>query len=51
MFDEAGLQRKTVLDLFEEAKYQQEKYRMFREETLRVLEIIKEKVDRLASQR
>lgn len=50
-FDEAGLQRKTVLDLFDEAKYQQEKYRMFREETLRVLEAIKAKVDRLASQR
>ncbi|MGM0231277.1 hypothetical protein IGJ28_003369 [Enterococcus sp. AZ091] len=50
-FDEAGLQQKTVLDLFEEVKYQQEKYRSFREETVQVLEAIKTMIDDVASQR
>lgn len=50
-FDEAGLQRKTVLDLFEEEKYRQAKYKLFRQETVKVLEAIKSKVDELESQR
>ena len=50
-FDEAGLQRKTVLDLFEEEKYRQVKYELFREETVKVLEGIKAKIDDMASQR
>ncbi|EMF0536480.1 ParA family protein [Enterococcus hirae] len=50
-FDEAGLQRKTVLDLFDEAKYQKENYRVFRQETIQVLEAIKGKVDSVTSQR
>lgn len=43
-FDEAGLQRISVLDLFEQPKYQEPKYKTFKEETLHVLKSIKERI-------
>lgn len=44
-FDEAGLQRISLLDLFEQQKYQQAKYTVFKEETYQVLGRIKSCLD------
>ncbi|MGL9969173.1 ParA family protein [Enterococcus sp. DIV1420a] len=44
-FDEAGLQRISLLDLFEQTKYQQAKYNRFKADTYQVLAAIKNCLD------
>lgn len=45
-FDEAGLQRLTVLDLFETPKYQKPSYNEFKNSTLSTLAAIKQMLDK-----
>lgn len=44
-FEEASLQRISLLDLFDQEKYQQSKYKEFKSQTYRLLERIKKCVD------